>query len=108
VRPVLEDLAATLPAGPPAGIHGLALRERLLAALPAINVITAVVANGLARGGHARLGELLTVLAVATGVAATVSLVLTVLLSSSITGPNAPPRARSSPASTTSTTASSP
>src|SRR5206468_2767923 len=36
VRPVLEDLAATLPGGAPSGVRGIPLHGRLLAALPAI------------------------------------------------------------------------
>jgi adenylate cyclase len=87
VRPVLCDIANALPDGAAPPAPGLSLRGRLLAALPAINIITAVVAYGLARGGHAKLIELITVLGVATAVAASVSLVLTMLLASSITDP---------------------
>jgi adenylate cyclase len=87
VRPVLEELGTALPDTALAGARGLSLRTRLLAALPAINVITAVVAYGLSRGGAADLRELVTVVLIATAVAASVSLVLTVLLSSSITRP---------------------
>jgi adenylate cyclase len=87
VRPVLEEIGTALPDTALPGARGLPLRTRLVAALPAINVITAVVAYGLARGGAADLGELVTVVLIATAVAATVSLVLTVLLSNSITGP---------------------
>jgi adenylate cyclase len=87
VRPALEDIARALPeqAIPPG--HGLSLRARLLAALPAINVITAVIAGGLSRGGDADLTELVIILLTSTAVACTVSLVLTLLLSQSITEP---------------------
>jgi adenylate cyclase len=87
VRPVLEELGTALPDTALAGARGLSRRTRLLAALPAINVITAVVAYGLVRGGAADLRELVTVVLIATAVAASVSLVRTVLLSSSITRP---------------------
>jgi adenylate cyclase len=83
---VVTELAEALPGAAPAAI-GLSLRTRLLAALPAINVITAVVAYGLARGGAADLGDLALVSLVATAVAATVSLALTMLLSDSVTAP---------------------
>jgi adenylate cyclase len=66
---------------------GLSLRARLLIALPAINVVTAVVADAATRHGHAHLSDLALVVLVATGVAGSVSLVLTVLLSDSISEP---------------------
>lgn len=87
VRPVLEDIESELGDRAPSPPRGLSLRARLLAALPAINVITAVVAYGLVRGGSAELGELAVVVLIATAVAATVSLILTLLLSKSITEP---------------------
>jgi adenylate cyclase len=86
MRPVVEDIAGALP-GPTPEATGLPLRTRQLATLPAINVITAVVAYGLTRGGNADLGDLAVVSGVATGVAATASLALTVLLTDSITAP---------------------
>src|SRR5438874_2618562 len=61
VRPVIEDIAAALPEGAAPRAPGLSLRVRLLAALPAINVITAVVADGLVRGGDADLEDLVIV-----------------------------------------------
>jgi class 3 adenylate cyclase len=92
MRPVVEQIARALPEpAPPAA--GLSLRARLLVSLPAINVITAVFTYGLARGGDAQLSDLAVVSLVATAVAATVSLALTVLLSDSITAPIAELRA---------------
>jgi class 3 adenylate cyclase len=86
MRPVVTQVARALQGSAPVA-PGLPLRTRLLGALPAINVITAVLAYGLARGGDANLSDLAIVSLVATGVAATVSLALTVLLSDSITAP---------------------
>jgi adenylate cyclase len=87
MRPVLDDLAGSLPEEAAPKPPGLSLRARLLAALPGINVVTAVVAYGLARGGEADLGDLAIVTLIAAAVATTVSLVLTLLLSDSITAP---------------------
>jgi adenylate cyclase len=87
VRPVLDDIATELPGQAPPAVPGLSLRARLLAALPAINVITAVVADGLVRRGDVNLGDLAVVVLIATAVAGTISLVLTLLLADSITGP---------------------
>src|SRR5436305_2807356 len=87
MRPVLDDIAAALPDGAAPRAPGLPLRGRLLAALPAINVITAVAASGLACGGDRGLTSLAVVVLVATAVAATFSLVLTLLLANSITQP---------------------
>jgi adenylate cyclase len=95
MRPVLNDLARELPEEAAPKPPGFSLRTRLLAALPGINVVTAVVAYGLARGGEADVGDLAIVTLIATAVAATASLVLTLLLSDSITAPIAELRAAS-------------
>jgi class 3 adenylate cyclase len=91
IRPVLEEIGKALPDGSAdedgERQRGFSLRGRLLIALPAINVITVVVAYGLARGGEATLADLGVVVAVGAGVAGTISLVLTMLLCSSITQP---------------------
>ena len=86
-RPVLEDIGRTLPDGAAPTVPGLSVRTRLLGALPAINVITAVVADAVARGGNADAADLAIIVLVATAVAATVSLVLTLMLSNSISEP---------------------
>jgi hypothetical protein len=54
VRPVLEDIGAALPAEALPHAPGLSLRGRLLIALPAINVITAVPADRIGRGAAVR------------------------------------------------------
>src|SRR3954466_5286001 len=87
VRPVLDDIAAHLADDEAPHVPGFSLRARLLAALPAINVVTAVAAYGLVRGGDADIGDLALVTLVATAVAASISLMRTVVLSDSITGP---------------------
>jgi adenylate cyclase len=87
VRPVLRDIAAQLPSATTARPPGLSMRARMLAALPAINVITAVVADAVTRHGDAHLGDLAYVVLIAAAVSATVPLVLTLLLADSITEP---------------------
>jgi adenylate cyclase len=87
VRPVLRDIAAILPNASPPRTDGVSLRTRMLAALPAINVITAVVADAATRNGDARLHDLAVLVLIAAAVAGTVSLVLTIMLSNSITQP---------------------
>jgi adenylate cyclase len=77
----------------PPAVRGFPLQTRLLIALPAINVITAVVAYGIARGGNADLGDLAIVTLIAAAVTATISFALTLLLSDSITEPIAELRA---------------
>ena len=87
VRPVLADISSGLPDGKTPRARGISLQGRLLALLPAINVITAVVADGLARGGEATLADLGLIVLIGAAVAGSVSLVLTLLLSSSILEP---------------------
>src|SRR5215211_6688467 len=67
--------------------RGLSLRARMLVALPAINVVTAVVADAATHRGNGRLTDLALALLVAVAVAGRVSLILTVLLADSITEP---------------------
>jgi adenylate cyclase len=87
VRPVLREIAAALPDAASPRAPGLSVRARLLVALPAINVITAVVADALTRGGDADLTDLAIVVLIATAAAASISLVLTLLLANSISEP---------------------
>jgi adenylate cyclase len=86
LRPVLRDIATHL-SSDMATARGPSLQARMLMTLPAINVVTAVVADAGARHGHAHLSDLALVVLISTGVAASVSLILTVLLSNSITEP---------------------
>jgi len=87
LRPVLRDIAARIPNATTARAPGLSMRARMLAALPAINVITAVVADALTRRGSSQLSDLAVVVLIGIAVSATVSLVLTLLLADSVTEP---------------------
>jgi class 3 adenylate cyclase len=86
MRPPLEAISADLPPDAELGSPTIPLRSRLLIALPTINVITGMVVAGFAaphKGLHALgLGVL-----VATGVAFTISLELSVLLLRTIVRP---------------------
>lgn len=87
LRPVIRDAAARLPQDFAGMRVGVPLRWKLLGALPLINVITGVVVSGLSTTGHATLRDLGVDVLVALGVAFTLSLELTLLLSRSIYGP---------------------
>lgn len=87
LRPVLADVAAGLPDGAELGRATVPLRWRLLAALPAINIVTGVMAAGLSSRGQATLSDLGADVLVAIGVAFTISLELSLLLSRSILDP---------------------
>jgi class 3 adenylate cyclase len=86
LRPVLADIAREATGETDLFAPALPLRVRLLAALPAINVITAVPVAGIFQSGNdiADLGLAVLISAV---VAATVSLALTLLLADSVTAP---------------------
>jgi HAMP domain-containing protein len=84
---VLEDIARRLPSDFGGARLGVPLRWKLLGALPLINVITGVVASGLSTDGSASLNDLGLDVVVAVGVAFTISLELTVLLTKSILSP---------------------
>ncbi|GAC1440891.1 MAG: hypothetical protein NVSMB51_20710 [Solirubrobacteraceae bacterium] len=87
VRPVLEEVSADLPSGIAPARTGVSLKLKLLVALPAINVISGVLVAALSSRGHARLTDLGIDVLAALGVALTISLELTVLLSRSILEP---------------------
>jgi methyl-accepting chemotaxis protein len=79
-RPVLERIAERLPPGFTPDAPGLPLRWRLLAAAPAINVITAVVVAGLSSNGQdTNLSDLGVACLIAVGVSFTLSLELAIL-----------------------------
>jgi adenylate cyclase len=86
LRPVLRDIAGEASEEVDLYAPALPLRVRLLAALPAINVITAVPVAGIFQSGSdivdLGLAVLMSVL-----VAATISLALTLLLADSVTAP---------------------
>jgi adenylate cyclase len=87
LRPVLQDIAARLPADFDAQPVGVPLRWKLLGALPLINVITGVVVSGLSTNGRATLNDLGLDVVVAVIVAFTLSLELTLLVTKSILNP---------------------
>jgi class 3 adenylate cyclase len=87
VRPVLEDVAPSLPAGCELAAPSVPLRWRLFATIPVINLGTGLIVAGLSSAGQAEPGDLWLDLAIAAGVAFTGSLWLTLLLSRSILSP---------------------
>ena len=87
LRPVLEDISAAVPDATDLGSSTLSLRVKLLAALPAINIITGVLVAALSRHGQAHLSDLGLSVLVAVAVAFTISFELTVLVSRSVLGP---------------------
>src|SRR3954454_7541534 len=87
LRPVLSEAGAQLPDGADLGQRTVPLRWRLLAALPAINIITGVVVAGLASSGHHSLDDLGVSVLAAIAVAFTISFELSVLLSRTILHP---------------------
>jgi adenylate cyclase len=87
LRPVLEAISRDLPEGVAPVAAGVPLQVKLLAVLPAINVITGVVVSALSRGGDAHLTDLGTSVLAALAVAFTISFELTVLLSRSLLEP---------------------
>ncbi len=90
LRPLLEDVAAHLPARLDMDVPRLALRWRLVATLPAISVIGGAIVAGV---GDAPAGDLGAGILAAVVVTGTVSGVLTYLLSHAIAGPVAELRA---------------
>ena len=88
LRPVLDDIAKDVIDEADLHAPGLSLRTRLLTALPAINVFTAVVAVGITGSGHdLTLSDLGLAVVVASAIAATLSLALTLLLADSVAAP---------------------
>ena len=86
LRPVVVDINRVLPPRLSTGHKAIPLRWKLLAALPMINIITALVASALSGGDRGGTGLGIDVL-VATGVAATIALELSLLLARSIMHP---------------------
>ncbi len=86
MRPVLVDINRAVAPRFRTPVRPISLRFKLLAALPMINVITGLVVAGITGNGSADQSLAFAVL-VAIGVATTISLELTVLLSRSILTP---------------------
>src|SRR5262245_54830381 len=87
MRPVLEDIARTIPDRTPLPRAGLQLKWRLLLLLPAINIITGVVVAGLSENGATHLTDLGLDALVAVGGSLTLSLELTPLFTRCILAP---------------------
>jgi class 3 adenylate cyclase len=87
LHPLVSDVADELPDGAELGKRTVPLKWRLLAALPAINIITGVTVAGLSAGGHSSLKDLGVNVLVAIAVAFTISFELSVLLSRTILQP---------------------
>jgi class 3 adenylate cyclase len=86
MRPVLADVSRDLPDRADLGSPSVALRWKLLVALPVINVVTGVVVAGLASGDPSLRALGIGVLG-AIGVAFTISFELSALLSRSLLEP---------------------
>lgn len=87
LRPVLRDIVRRLPDRFDAVPAGVSLRWKLLGSLPLINVITGVVVSGLSTTGSASLTDLGLDVIVAVGVAFTLSLELTLMVTRSVLRP---------------------
>jgi adenylate cyclase len=87
MRPVLKDIADRLPDEEDIEAPGIPLRWRLLAALPAINVITGFIVGGAVTEVDSELGAMAFAVLISLAVASTISLTLTLLLSDSVTRP---------------------
>jgi adenylate cyclase len=87
VQPVLDRLADDLSVEAAVEATSFPLRRRLLAALPALNIITGVAVVGAVLGGHAGLGTLAATIGITVGVALTLMFALTVPLAGSVVAP---------------------
>lgn len=87
MRPVLRKVSCDLPDGAPLGRVSVPLRWKLLAGLPAMNVISGVVIAGLAAPADSGLGRLGIGVLVTLAVSATISLELSLLLLRSVAEP---------------------
>ncbi|MEA2346545.1 MAG: adenylate cyclase [Thermoleophilaceae bacterium] len=86
MRPVVADIAAALPRRSEAEARGVSVRAKLLVALPAINVITAItVATLISPEDH--LTDLVVDVLIATGVALSLSLLLVMRVTSAMVRP---------------------
>lgn len=87
MRPVIEDVAQTLPEDFELGRAGVPLRIKLLTTLPVVNVITGVLVAGFSTDASESVASLGVDVLLAVAVASTVSLELTLLLAQSILEP---------------------
>jgi class 3 adenylate cyclase len=87
LEPVLDGIAAELSDESEASAMSMPLSRRLLSALPALNVITAVAVVGFVAGNHAGVGRIAAAVFVSIAVALTLTFGLSVLLASSVVAP---------------------
>jgi class 3 adenylate cyclase len=87
LRPVLQEVAGDLPDGPGMASVTVALKWKLLFALPAINIVSGVIVVGFASPADAGLDQLGLGVLVTIAVAFTISLELSLLLLRSILQP---------------------
>jgi class 3 adenylate cyclase len=87
LRPLLEELSEAVPAEVELRGAGIPLRARLLATLPAMNVVAGVVVAGVAGIGNGTVARLGLVVLVSFGIALALALALALLLSDSIVAP---------------------
>jgi adenylate cyclase len=87
MRPVLIDIADHVQPGDEPEIPGVPLRWRLLAVLPAVNLVAGVVVAALTAPAGADLGDFALAILISASVALTVAMGLSVLLSDSIVTP---------------------
>jgi adenylate cyclase len=87
LRPLLVDVSVQLPDGADLGRVSVPLNYKLAVAMPAITIVSGVVAIGLASSGTGGLRQLGLGVLITIGVALTISLELTVLLLRSVLGP---------------------
>lgn len=88
LRPVVADISSTLPPDFSFGRAALSLRTKLFVSLPFINILTGIVVAGLTSPGD-RIADLGIDALAATGVAATISLILVARLTESLLRPMA-------------------
>jgi adenylate cyclase len=87
MRPVLIDIADNIEPGDEPEIPGVPLRWRLLAVLPAVNLVAGVVVAALTAPAGADFGDFALAIVISAAVALTIAMGLSVLLSDSIVTP---------------------
>jgi hypothetical protein len=87
LRPLLEELAESVPGGTRLHGAGIPLRARLLLTLPTMNIAGGIAVAGLAGIGNDSIGRLGVVVGISFAVALALALALALLLSDSIVAP---------------------
>jgi adenylate cyclase len=87
LQPVLDRVAKDLSEEAVVEAISFPLRRRLLALLPALNIITGVAVVGFVEGGDAGVGTLAAAVGISVAVALTLTFLLSFLLASSVVAP---------------------